>query len=59
MSDGALCEGTAWIASLLQDANDATSPQELAEAVVAGAVARRSDGHDDDVTALAVHLAPL
>ena len=59
LSDGALCEGTAWIASLLQDANDATSPQELAEAVVAGAVARRSDGHDDDVTALAVHLAPL
>lgn len=59
VSDGALCEGAAWISSLLQDWSDAKTPQELAEAVVAGAVARRSDGHDDDVTAIAIRLAPL
>ncbi len=58
VSDGALCEGAAWITGLIQDWSDAQTPQELAEAIVAGAVARRSDGHDDDVTVIAIRLAP-
>ena len=56
VSDGALCEGTAWITALLEGSCEAKTPQELAEAVVAGAVARRSDGHDDDVTAIVLKL---
>lgn len=56
VSDGALCDGTAWICSLLEKPGDAKTPQELAEAVVAGAVARRKDGHDDDVTAVVLRI---
>lgn len=56
VSDGALCEGTAWISALLEGASNVKTPQELAQAVVAGAVARRSDGHDDDVTAIVIKL---
>lgn len=56
VSDGALCEGTAWITALLEGASDSKTPQELAEAIVAGAVARRSDEHDDDVTAIVMKL---
>ncbi|WOC31778.1 MULTISPECIES: SpoIIE family protein phosphatase [Caproicibacterium] len=56
VSDGALCEGTAWMTALLEGSCEAKTPQELAEAIVAGAVARRSDGHDDDVTAIVLKL---
>lgn len=56
LSDGALCAGTKWICDLMAAPGDAKTPQELAEAIVAGAVARRSDGHDDDVTAVVLQL---
>lgn len=59
VSDGALCEGGGWISEMLESWPPARTPQQLAEAVVAGAVARRSDGHDDDVTAIAMRLLPL
>lgn len=51
MSDGALSSGSDWIAEDVEKW-EGRIPQELAEALVSKAIARRSDGHDDDITVL-------
>lgn len=52
MSDGALAAGEEWFLEAVEQWKG-TSPQELAEYLVAQAVTRRGDGHDDDVTVMA------
>jgi stage II sporulation protein E len=55
LSDGALSSGSDWICEEVEKW-DGTLPQELAETIVSKAIARRSDGHDDDITALVLML---
>lgn len=55
LSDGALSSGANWIADKISGWDD-RMPQELAESIVAEAVARRVDGHDDDITVLVFKL---
>lgn len=51
LTDGALSSGCDWICEAAEKW-DGSIPQELAEDIVSQAIARRSDGHDDDITAL-------
>ena len=51
LSDGALSSGSEWVRDEIGKW-DGAIPQELAEAIVSQAIARRADGHDDDITAL-------
>lgn len=44
-----------WLENLIRTWNKG-STQELAQAVVAEAIKHRNDGHDDDITVLAVKL---
>lgn len=55
MSDGAVAAGDDWILKAVEEYGGGL-PQELAEELVSGAIARRSDGHDDDVTVLVLQL---
>ena len=55
VSDGALSSGSGWVCDVIQEW-DGTIPQELAEKIVSQAIARRDDGHDDDITALVMML---
>ncbi len=55
MSDGALAAGDDWLCEAVEQWQG-LSPQDLAEELVAEAVARRSDGHDDDVTVLVLRM---
>ena len=51
LSDGALSSGGEWVRDEIAKW-DGSIPQELAETIVSQAIARRTDGHDDDITAL-------
>ncbi len=53
MSDGALSSGSDWICTETEKW-DGRIPQELAESIVSQAIAKRRDGHDDDITVLAM-----
>ncbi|NLJ30681.1 MAG: SpoIIE family protein phosphatase [Clostridiales bacterium] len=55
LSDGALAAGEDWVLRLVEKW-DGKIPQELAEEIVTQAIARRSDGHDDDITALVIRM---
>lgn len=55
MSDGAVAAGEDWVLRAVEDFSG-TLPQELAETLVTGAISRRSDGHDDDVTVMVLQL---
>ena len=55
LSDGALAAGSEWICDMIEKWNGQV-PQELAEEIVKQAIARRSDGHDDDITALVLKV---
>lgn len=55
LSDGALASGDDWICDEVEKW-DGQVPQELAETIVSQAIARRSDGHDDDITALVMKV---
>lgn len=55
LSDGALAAGDEWVCSTVEKW-DGQVPQELAEEIVAQAISRRSDGHDDDITVLAMKV---
>lgn len=55
LSDGALAAGDDWLCETVEQWQG-LSPQDLAEELVAEAVARRSDGHDDDVTVLVLRM---
>ena len=50
LSDGAVATGEDWIANIIRNWNK--SSQELANLITDEATARRSDGHDDDITVL-------
>lgn len=56
VSDGAVSCGELWLESLLKCWDD-RSAQELADAIVSQATAHRTDGHDDDITALVLRMA--
>ena len=56
VSDGALCDGSAWLCDQLTlSTRLGQSPQQTAEAVAASAV-RRSGAHQDDITVAIVRL---
>lgn len=54
-SDGVIASGEGWVAQTLEDWTDG-DPTELAELLVEKAVKNRSDGHDDDITAVVLKL---
>ena len=55
VSDGATAAGTQWICELLEKEQKNTA-QQLADAVLRGAMEKRCDGHDDDITVLCLKL---
>lgn len=55
VSDGALVTDDYWIEKLIQNSLD-KSCEEIAQTVVMEAKKRRNDGHDDDITAIAIRL---
>lgn len=56
VSDGALQQNNhMWLESLIKTWNEA-SADELAQQIVKEASSRRNDGHDDDITAVAIRL---
>ncbi len=56
LSDGALSSGSEWVCGEIEKW-EGKLPQELAESIVTQAIARRSDGHDDDITVLVLMLS--
>ncbi|MCI1954965.1 MAG: SpoIIE family protein phosphatase [Oscillospiraceae bacterium] len=58
LSDGALSSGSDWVCEEIEQWNGKL-PQELAESLVSHAIARRGDGHDDDITVLALMLSRI
>lgn len=55
LSDGAVVTGDDWIEHIL-DSSENKSMQELADTINDEAVSRRNDGHDDDITVIAVKI---
>lgn len=55
VSDGVMTGDEKWLENLIRTWNNGSS-QELAHAVVAEAMKRRNDGHEDDITALAIKI---
>lgn len=58
LSDGALSSGSKWVCDEIEKW-DGSIPQELAENIVSQAIARRSDGHDDDITVLVLMMCEV
>ena len=56
LSDGVAVCGTQWIADLLLHWDDTLNPNALAQQITEEAKKRRADGHEDDVTVLALEL---
>jgi len=56
LSDGALAAGDEWLCDTVEEWCGQV-PQELAEEIVTQAIARRGDGHDDDITALVIRIS--
>ncbi|CAB1253571.1 Stage II sporulation protein E [Ruminococcaceae bacterium BL-6] len=54
-SDGAVASGDDWVRELVGEWKGEV-PQELAEEILAQAIKRRSDGHDDDITVLVMRM---
>ena len=55
VSDGAVANGDEWLEQALGQWKG-EDEQELADYIVKQASLRRTDGHDDDVTAIAIRL---
>ena len=55
VSDGVITGDEKWLEKLIRTWNEG-STQELAQAVVAEAIRRRGENHDDDITALAIRI---
>lgn len=55
LSDGALSTGENWIKEILKNWAG-KDPQMLADKIVNEAIERRNDGHDDDITVLAIKI---
>ncbi len=55
ISDGAVQKDDMWLTSLIKTWNEA-SASDLAQKIVKEASNRRTDGHDDDITAIAIRI---
>lgn len=56
LSDGAALKDEKWLEKIIRDFKENESCSDLAKEVVDEAIKRRSDGHDDDITAVAVKV---
>ena len=54
ISDGVMVSGTGWLADMVLNWDESENPNLLAERITEEAQKRRSDGHEDDITALAL-----
>lgn len=52
ISDGVIANGSEWLLDLIENCDKETDPNILAEEIVEKAREKRSDGHEDDVSAL-------
>lgn len=57
VSDGAVATGDIWLEHLIEDM-ELESAQDMAREIVKEARNRRTDGRDDDITAVAIRLCP-
>ena len=57
LSDGATATGDEWIERMILSWDTSRSMQLLADTIVDEAVSRRTDGHDDDITVIAMQIA--
>lgn len=55
-SDGVTASGDDWIPAIIESWKG-EAPQELAEKALSEAIARRNDGHDDDITVIVMKIA--
>ncbi len=55
VSDGAIATGEDWIENLILS-RDFPSMQQLADSITDEAITRRKDGHDDDITVIAMRI---
>lgn len=56
VSDGATLKDEKWLEDIIKKFSENGACSDLAKAVVNEAIKRRNDGHDDDITAVAVKL---
>ena len=56
LSDGATATGDEWIERMILSWDTSRSMQLLADTIVDEAVSRRTDGHDDDITVIAMQI---
>ena len=56
VSDGVVAAGHEWLADLVADWDERENPNAFAQRITDEAKKRRSDGHEDDVTALVLVL---
>lgn len=49
-----MVSGTGWLADMVLNWDESENPNLLAERITEEAQKRRSDGHEDDITALAL-----
>ncbi len=54
ISDGVMVSGTGWLTDMVLNWDESENPNLLAERITEEAQKRRSDGHEDDITALAL-----
>lgn len=54
ISDGVMVSGTGWLSDMVLNWDESENPNLLAERITEEAQKRRSDGHEDDITALAL-----
>ena len=57
VSDGVVATGHEWVLDLVRDWDAEENPNTLAQRITAEAKKRRSDGREDDITALVLTLA--
>lgn len=57
VSDGATLKDEKWLEDLIKSFKENDACADLAKAVVNEAIKRRSDGHDDDITAVAIRIS--
>lgn len=56
ISDGVMAAGTEWLADMVLNWDEGENPNLLAERITEEAQKRRSDGHEDDITALVLAM---
>lgn len=56
VSDGATLKDEKWLEEIIRNFKDNDNCSDLAKTVVNEAIKRRNDGHDDDITAVAVRV---